>query len=305
VKFLRLERGALACALFAVATLAVSACSGGGASVGPSASTSSSSGSGSGSGAGSGSGNGSGGSATSSPGASGGSGSGSGSGGSATPSPSASATSSASSGGSATATPTPASTPASLDSLSVVPAVVDGDLGGVAQIGVLDPNYTGAYNVTVSGGGLLGNTLSTLGNVVNGTLAGSSAGETTLSLNLANAVQLGLLGPSGNVVTICEQQSPSTCKSVNITNNGVVPQVGSNLSSIVFSSSGLQTIQLLAPGFNLAMFYVSSTPQGITVTNLGDGMYQVSAMTNMSVPFTGSITITNGTQTITIPVSVL
>ncbi len=186
-----------------------------------------------------------------------------------------------------------------------MPAVLDGDLGGVAQIGVLDPNYTGAYNVTVSGGGLLGNSLSTLGNVVNGTLAGGNAGETTLSLNLANAVQLGLLGPSGDVVTICEQQSPTTCKSVSITNNSIVPQVGSSLSSIVFSSSGLQTIQLLAPGFNLAMFYVSSTPQGITVTNLGDGMYQVSAMTNMSVPFTGSITITNGTQTITIPVAVL
>jgi hypothetical protein len=68
--------------------------------------------------------------------------------------------------------------------------VIDGDLGGVAQIGILDPNYTGAYSVTVTGGGLLVNSIETLGNLINGTLTGTG-GQTTLTLNLANALQIG------------------------------------------------------------------------------------------------------------------
>ncbi len=183
--------------------------------------------------------------------------------------------------------------------------MIDGDLGGVAQIGILDPNYTGAYSVTVTGGGLLVNSIETLGNLINGTLTGTG-GQTTLTLNLANAVQLGLLGPNGDVVQICEQQNPTTCKSVSITNNGVVPQVGATLDSIVFSPSGTQLITLLAPTLqSLDGFKVTAVPQGINVMNLGNGQFEFSAAANIAVPLTGNVTFTNGTQTITIPISVL
>jgi len=189
--------------------------------------------------------------------------------------------------------------------LSIVPAVVDGDLGGIAQIGVIDPNYTGPYSVSVSGSGLLGNLLETVSNTVNGTLQGSPAGTTTLTLNLANALQLGLLGPSGSVVMICEQQNPSTCKSVDIANNGVAPMVGSTLDSIVLGPMAFQTFGLIAPALSLTNFSVVSTPQGISVTNLGNGQYQASAAANVAVPLTGNIVLSNGTQTVTIPISVL
>ena len=195
---LRLTRGLLACALFAVSSLGISACSGGGATIGSGPSGVSSGGTGTG-----GSGSGSGVTATPTP----GSGSGSGSG-TATATPTPAATSTSTNGGGASSAPTTVptstptgsasstSTPSSLDTINVVPAVIDGDLGGVAQIGILDPNYSGPYSVSVTGGGLLGNVLGTLGNVVSGTLQNNPNSETTLTLNLANAIQLGLLGPT-------------------------------------------------------------------------------------------------------------
>ncbi len=182
--------------------------------------------------------------------------------------------------------------------------MIDGDLGGVAQIGVIDPNYSGPYSVSVTGGGLLLNSLQTLSNVINGTLSGTG-GETTLSLNLANAVQLGLLGPNGDVVQICEQQNPTTCKSVSITNNGVVPQVGSSLDSIVFGPGGEQLLTLIAPtAQSLTGFTVTALPSGISVQNLGNGQFEFSAAANVAVPITGNVTLTNGSQTITIPIAV-
>ena len=107
-------------------------------------------------------------------------------------------------------------------------------------------------------------------------------------------------------MTICEQQNPTTCKSVDISNNGIVPMVGSTVSSIVFSPSGIQTIGLIAPLLNLAGFSVTAAPQGITVTNLGNGTFIVDAAANIAVPLTGNITISDGMgHTVTIPIAVL
>jgi hypothetical protein len=288
----RFSRAAFVCA-FGFATLSIAACAGG-ATTG--AGGASPLGNGTGSSGGSG-----GGGATAAP-VSTATPTPSGGGASASPTPGAS---SAPTGSSSSAPTTGATaTPSSLDSINVIPAVIDGDLGGIAQIGVIDPGYTGGYNVTVSGGGILGNALDTVGNLLNGTLQGSPNGQTLLTLNLADAVQLGLLGPNGNVVTICEQQNPSTCKQVNISNNGVVPMIGSTLDSIVINPSSIQTIGLIEPALAYANFTLVSTPSGISVTNLGNGQFSVSAAANVS-PLSGNIVITDGMgHTITIPIAV-
>ena len=295
-------------ALCAVAaTLALAACSGGGTSVttpnsgaGAAAGTGPGMGTGTGGGAGSGTGSGAGSGGTGS--------SGTGSGSGATSSPTTAPTASAAPSGTSTA-PASAPTTPPVSSLTVGPATINGALGTLAQIGILDPGYTGPIEVSVAGSQVIGTLLTTVENLQTGVLAGATGTADVLDINLAKALSLNLLGPNSTVLEICETaKTPQVCQPVTLAQNQTVEQIGSNLSSAVIVPGTLDLLQLVSEAglYNDTDFTVTSSNNGVTVTNLGNGQYDLGAAANLGTPTTATITVTNpGGNTITIPVTVL
>jgi hypothetical protein len=98
------------------------------------------------------------------------------------------------------------------------------------------------------------------------------------------------------------------CEPVTLAQNKTAATIGSSLSSAVIVPGTLELLTLASETglYNDSDFTVTSSNNGITVTNLGNGQYDLGASANLAVPTTGTITVTqpNG-NTITIPVTVL
>jgi hypothetical protein len=184
------------------------------------------------------------------------------------------------------------------------PGTINVGIGSAIQIGVLDPNYNGAFTVRIDGGGLLPTLLNTVSNLVDGLLPNNGNGGALLTLNIAG-VTGSLLGSNGDLVTICEQQSSDHCTTVNLS---------SVLSSVPFAPS-LSSVALL-PGQSVTLavstlsgllggsgaFNVVSSTSNLLVSAAGGGNFTISAPTGVSAPNSGTLTISDGSgRSIAIP----
>jgi len=183
------------------------------------------------------------------------------------------------------------------------PGAINAAVGSAIQIGVFDPNYNGAFTVQISGGGLIPTLLNTASNLVNGLLPNNGGGA-LLTLNIAG-VTGSLLGSNGDIVTICEQQSPAHCTTVNLNNVLSSVPFAPNLSSIALLPGqsvtlAVSTVSALLGGSTV--FNVVSSTSNILVNAAGGGNFTISAPAGASAVESGTLTISgaNG-QSVSIP----
>jgi len=118
-----------------------------------------------------------------------------------------------------------------------------------------------------------------------------------------------VLGANATVLNVCETaMTPNVCAPVTLTQNAAADQIGSNLSSAVITPGTFQLLMLASKAgvTKVENFTVTSSNNNVTVTNLGNGQYDLGAAANVGTPTTATITATDGMgHTITIPVMVL